>query len=227
MTDPYKVLGISPGASADEVKKAYRALAKKYHPDVNPSKEAEARMKEINEAYDMIVNNKYDPNTSARQGAYSGYSGGSAGNGGYRTTYADPFQGFGFGPFGGFGAYQTYESEACSRARDYLSHGRYREALDILYTEQNRDARWFYLAAQANEGLGNRLNALDYAKKAAAMEPNNMEYAMYASRLDPQAAGGPSQNYRSRQFMPRNGLAGLAMCILANLFCGRCGIFCC
>ncbi len=224
MTDPYKVLGISPGASADEVKKAYRALAKKYHPDVNPSKEAEARMKEINEAYDMIVNNKYDPNASARQGAYTGYSGG---NTGYRTTYADPFQGFGFGPFGGFGAYQTYESEAYSQAREYISQGRYREALDILYTEQNRDARWFYLAAQANEGLGNRLNALDYAKKAAAMEPNNMEYAMYASRLDPQAAGGASQHYRSSQFMPRNGLAGLAMCILANLFCGRCGIFCC
>ena len=69
MTDPYKVLGISHGASADEVKKAYRALAKKYHPDVNPSKEAEDRMKEINEAYDMIVNNKSDPNASARQGA--------------------------------------------------------------------------------------------------------------------------------------------------------------
>ena len=106
----------------------------------------------------MIVNNKYDPNASARQGAYSGYSGGNAGNTGYRTTYADPFQGFGFGPFGGFGAYQAYESEACSRAREYISQGRYSEALDILYAEQNRDARWFFLAAQANEGLGNRLN---------------------------------------------------------------------
>ena len=110
------------------------------------------------------------------------------------------YEGFGFGPFGGFGAYQAYQSEACVRARELLSQGRYREALDLLYMEQNRDALWFYLAAKANEGLGNRLNALDYAKKAAAMEPGNLEYAMYASRLDPQAAGGPSQSYRTRQF---------------------------
>lgn len=78
MTDPYKVLGVSPSASDDEIKKAYRELAKKYHPDNyvnNPLKDlASEKMKEINEAYDQIV--------SERQKGYSGasYSSTSSGN---------------------------------------------------------------------------------------------------------------------------------------------------
>ena len=55
MTDPYKVLGVSPGATDEEITKAYRRLAKKYHPDLNPGDAgAQARMQEINEAYDAI-----------------------------------------------------------------------------------------------------------------------------------------------------------------------------
>ena len=56
MQDPYSVLGVSPSASDDEIKKAYRALAKKYHPDVNNgSSEAELKMKEVNEAYSAVM----------------------------------------------------------------------------------------------------------------------------------------------------------------------------
>lgn len=76
MTDPYKVLGVSPNASDDEIKKAYRELAKKYHPDNyvnNPLKDlADEKMKEINEAYDKIV--------SDRQNGRGSYSSGSSGN---------------------------------------------------------------------------------------------------------------------------------------------------
>ena len=60
--DPYKVLGVTPQTSDDDVKRAYRELARKYHPDNyinNPLADlAEARMKEINEAYDMIMNER-------------------------------------------------------------------------------------------------------------------------------------------------------------------------
>jgi len=78
--DPYRVLGLQPGASEDEIKAAYRKLAKKYHPDVNnASPDAEARMKEINEAYTMLIKKK---NTSSQQGGYS-----------RNTGYGDPFNG--------------------------------------------------------------------------------------------------------------------------------------
>ena len=88
--DPYTVLGLSPGASSDEVKTAYRKLAKKYHPDLNPgSVEAEQKMKEINEAYDIIVSGRYQAGTyssgqNASSGGYGAYQNGGFGDKGLR-----------------------------------------------------------------------------------------------------------------------------------------------
>ena len=80
--DPYRVLGLEPGASDDEVKAAYRRLAKKYHPDVNGgSPEAEAKMKEINAAYSQIMNRHTNPNPGSSRGAGS-YGSGQGGYGG-------------------------------------------------------------------------------------------------------------------------------------------------
>ena len=224
--DPYTVLGLTPSASADEVKAAYRKLAKKYHPDLNPgSKEAEQKMKEINEAYDTIVSGKYDPNASSYSSRASS-SGGSYGysSGGYRS-YADPFEGFWGNPFGG-GGYSSARNESSEMraVRNYINAGHYSEALNLLNSISQRDAYWYYLSALANEGLGNHLNALDHAKKAAAMEPDNMEYASLAQRLE--YAGGAGQSYGRRFRMPRDSVYRLLMCFLINIFCGR-GCYCC
>jgi len=90
--DYYEILGIDKGASDIEIKKAYRKLAKKYHPDVNPGdKEAEARFKEINEAYSVLIN----PETRAKYDQF-GHAG-LDGNGGF-----DGFSGFSDFGFGGF-----------------------------------------------------------------------------------------------------------------------------
>ena len=80
MQDPYRVLGVSQDASEDEIKKAYRNLAKKYHPDVNNgSPQAEAKMKEVNEAYSLIMKMRREGTTSTSsnydygQSSYGGY----------------------------------------------------------------------------------------------------------------------------------------------------------
>lgn len=108
-TDPYSVLGLSPGASKDEATKAYRKLAKKYHPDLNPGDEAAAKkMSEINAAYDAIMNGTpYGPR--ARQGSpYTGQQEPTSNPfGGYTSTgqggsYQQGQGGWYYGPFGGY-----------------------------------------------------------------------------------------------------------------------------
>ena len=92
MIDPYKVLGISPGASAEEIKKAYHKQAKLYHPDLHPNDPAAAKkMNEINEAYDLLQNPAAYERKAAQERA--------------RNAYRDPFTGSSYGNAGSYGQY--------------------------------------------------------------------------------------------------------------------------
>jgi molecular chaperone DnaJ len=106
--DYYEVLGVAKGASTEEIKKAYRGLAKKYHPDMNPGdKEAEAKFKEVNEAYDVLSDDekrkKYDQFGHAAFDPASGGFGGGFGGFDGSFDFSDLFSSF----FGGGGARQT------------------------------------------------------------------------------------------------------------------------
>lgn len=98
MRDPYEVLGVPRGASEEEVTKAYRALAKKYHPDLNPGDaSAAAKMSEINEAYDRIQKGDTQPTYTGPTYGYGGpgsYGPFSGGTGSGQNSGTDPFQEF-------------------------------------------------------------------------------------------------------------------------------------
>lgn len=216
MTDPYQVLGISPSATDDEVKAAYRKMAKLYHPDRNNgSEEAEKKMMQVNEAYAQIMDMRKNGGRAYQQ---------SAGPQGYYNSFAG---------FGGFGYQQGYGqaqgAPEFSTVRQYLSFGRYMEALQLLNRMDAHTAEWFYLSGRARQGLGDDIAALNYARQAVNMEPGNPEYQAFLQEM---TSGG--QAYR-QQGMHFGGVQSLCQnpcltCLLFNLCCGGgCGgmRFCC
>ncbi len=119
--DYYETLGIARGASEDDIKKAFRRLARQYHPDVNKEKGAEARFKEINEAYEVLG----DPQKRA---AYDRF--GHAGVSGEAGAGANPFEGFGFGSFNDL--FETLFANAAGAAGTRARPGAQRGA-DLRY----------------------------------------------------------------------------------------------
>jgi len=146
MKDPYSVLGVSPDASEDEIKKAYKKLAKQYHPDVTGnSPEAEKKMQEINAAYDELMN---------RKNGYAGFNYQSSSH----SDDEEPLI---------FQAVQNYiRNHRFSEALNALGQ--------IPLSE--RTARWYHLNAIAYAGIGNRMEATISARKACQMDPGNSEY---------------------------------------------------
>ena len=219
MDDPYRVLGVPPTATDDEVKTAYRKLARKYHPDLNGgSPEAEAKMKEVNEAYSLITKMR-------REG--TSYTGGQQGYGNpFGQGYGNPFgQGYG-DPFGGYGGYERQQrSSELNAARNYIISGYYQEALNVLSNISVHNAAWYFLSAQANYGLGNRVAALNHARQAVQMDPGNYEYRQFLSQLE---NGGSAYQEYGRQFhMPQGMCADPCMtCCLINILCNSFGMCC-
>lgn len=154
MKDPYSVLGVESSASDDEVKKAYRELARKYHPDNyqnNPLADlAEEKMKEINEAYDAIT--KMRSGGSYTYGQSSGYSGGYQ-----RQTYQNTSGGY-------------------AQVRQLINAGNLDAAEQILQSSGAKNGEWYFLMGS----IAYRRGWLDEARQdyqiACQMEPGNQEF---------------------------------------------------
>ncbi len=169
MNDPYSVLGVSRTASDEEIKKAYRDLARKYHPDNytdNPLADlAQEKMKQVNEAYDSITRERsaYGGGTQAQYGGYS------AGNDGYSGR-----SGYSAGPY--------YDARAAINASDL------NRAEMILGSITERGAEWYFLMGSLNFRRGWMDEAQQYYQRAVAMDPSNPEYRQALNYVNSSAA---------------------------------------
>ena len=166
MNDPYSVLGVSPSASDDEIKKAYRDLARKYHPDNyqdNPLADlAQEKMKAINEAYDAI--------TRARTGS-----------GGSQSSYQ---------------SYAGASNETYQRIRQAINTGNLTLADQLLASIPTHDAEWYFLSGAVAYRRGWMDEAQRNYQMAASMEPGNAEYRQAMQLVRYGGGGIYRQNYQ-------------------------------
>lgn len=194
--DPYKVLGVSPDATQEEISKAYKKLARKYHPDLNPGdRHAQEKMSQINQAYDLIRSGK------ATSGGYNDYN---ASNGGY------------------YGGYDSYNgNDIFSAIRRCIQMGQYYDALRLLDSINIRNGQWYYLASVTHFNLGNKATAIKYIEEALRFEPNNSEYQSFYQQLNYYG-----QNYSGRRTVYTNINPRICTGIIPALLCcltgGRC-----
>ena len=178
VTDPYKVLGVSPNASEEEVKSAYRQLVKKYHPDNyadSPLADlANEKMQEVNEAYDMVMNRLRagGQNGSSQQNA--GYAGGN--------PYGGQQAGYGYN--GGYG-YGGQASGQQSDIRRLIQQNRLVEAEELLdgIPVKNRDGEWYFLKGTIFFQRGWLDDAMNHFSTACRLNPNNPEYRAAMNRM--------------------------------------------
>ena len=154
--DPYRILGVSRDASEEDIKKAYRRLAKQYHPDVNKEPGAEEKFKQIQNAYQQIMDMKKHGGNDFWQQSY-------------QQNYGNYQQG-------------SYSNDYQS-VISYLNMGQYQAAYNILVNIQERGADWYYLFAIANYGMGNSIAAMEAAEKACEMDPSNPQYRQLYAQL--------------------------------------------
>jgi DnaJ-class molecular chaperone len=203
MRDPYKVLGISPNATDIEVKNAYRALARKYHPDnydsSNPLAElADEKMKEINEAYDEIMN--------MRKGGAHASGAGAQGANAYSTNAE-----------GASGAYRT----EFNAIRDLINRRRMKEAETALarMPASARVAEWHYLESLVLMQRGFVNDAMRELEIACSLDPDNVEYQQ-AKQMFNQTAAGYGRTYGGNTTYRRGGCDACDVC--NGLICADC-----
>lgn len=200
MLNPYEVLGVTPGASDEEIKKAYRSLSRKYHPDANinnPNKEqAEEKFKQIQQAYDQIMKEKQHGSSGYGYGFGGGYSSGSRDG--------------------------SQEDIKLQAAANYIASRHYREAFNVLndIPFAQRGARWYYFSAIANEGTGNNMTAKQHAQRAVELEPSNLEYRQFLQHLE--YGGTWYANMGQGYERPYAGSSWCVNMLLLNLFCNCC-----
>lgn len=157
MNDPYRVLGVDPSASDEEIKRAYRDLARKYHPDNyqnNPLADlAEEKMKAVNEAYDAIQKQRQGGGTSGRS---------------YSTSYSS----------------SGNSDPSFARIRSAISRGDLQQADQLLRQISDHGAEWHFLSGAVAYRRGWLDEAKQHYRMACQMDPGNMEYRQALAAME-------------------------------------------
>ena len=179
MRDPYEVLGIKRGASKDEIKAAYRKLAKQYHPDKhvnNPLKDlAQEKFLEIQQAYEQLMNGD-----SSYQGSSSSYNSNSSQSSRSSYNSSSSYN-------SGAGNFQT--------VRQCINTGNFRQAMSMLNGISNRNAEWYYLSGLCYVNIGSTMQGLNYIRTACQMDPSNGEYSNTLNQLNNMQRGYQTRSY--------------------------------
>ena len=200
--DLYEVLELQKGASEEEIKKAYRRLAKKYHPDLNPgNKEAEEKMKEVNEAYEAIQKQRSGGGGS---GGYSQSS--SSSSGGYQYGYQQ--QSYGGGT----------NNPTFNRVRNLINMGDLNSAERLLQEVPQKSGEWYFLMGSIAYRRGWLDEAMQNYNLAVQMEPGNMEYRQALNMM--QRGGQAYRPYGNSGGMDSLDCCTTMLCL--NCLCGGC-----
>ncbi len=207
MKNPYDVLGVNSNASDDEIKKAYRQLCRKYHPDANvnnPDADKAAEMfKDVQDAYNRVMDDRkkgiyvdYDSYENGAGG--TGFGGTGFGGTGYGGAYGGTWYGGSSSSGQGssnsaYGGSSTDYERLMAAAANYINARHFQEAVTVLDTIDDHTALWNYMYAISQYGLGNNILALRFAKIASKMEPSNFQYRNLVRQLE----SGSAQTYDS------------------------------
>lgn len=193
--NPYDILGVSPNATDEEVKKAYRTLSKKYHPDANIHSEHQEeyteKFKQVQNAYKAIMDSRKN-----------GFQNQDYGN---SQTYTQ---------------YTNHEQVTYRQAAQLINAGRFQDALNILEQIKNKQGLWFYYSAIAMNGIGNNVTALEYAQTAVRFEPGNIQYLFLLQQL--QSSQGQYRTTQQSYGTPYSAVNCCYSLLIFNLLMGCC-----
>ena len=224
MNDPYQILGVSENASDEEIKKAYRDLARKYHPDNyhdNPLADlAQEKMKEINAAYEQITKER-SGRSSASSGGSTSYGSSYYGGSGYGSSYGG-YGGTGYGGYGQQYGRSASGSSVLDQVRIAIATGNLTRAEALLANYSDHNAEWNFLKGAICYRRGWMDEAKRYYQTACQMDPNNAEYRQALEYME----HGTQNAYRPDGSPFGTELCGGNLCskmCCAYLLCNSCG----
>lgn len=218
MNDPYKVLGISPSATDDEVREAYRKLSMELHPDLHQASPladiAEEKMKDLNNAFDEVMN--------LRRGGVSGDTG-YGGGGSFSQSQSQSYGGQ------SYGSSQSAGDEGDNpymQVRRMIRSGQVTAADSVLERPNlDRNGEWHFLKGSICYGRGWLNEAYGYFSKAVEMEPSNMEYNATLNQMNRARSGQMNGNPNPGPY--RQGGAPMMGCSFCDMCQGMICADCC